>query len=395
MDYISFCQKFFSATGLPVNLLCAGKPVYSSLGDLLSFQPQTTWEVYEPRSNPEFSAINPDLEYGHVRIEGTPYDLFLGPVFTSPVTEDLVRVFLIDAKTPPEYQEAASELLYGIPVGSHPQFIRYLLFLHLCLNHKEVGPEELYTEEDAQSSEREQQFIHTSVESKENEERRSSYAFELELYHHIQQGDPQKLKRFLEHIRQFPSEGKTARSPLRHAKNTFIGVCCKAGVMGAIPGGVDTERVYHLTDLYCMECEQMQSIEDVHRLQYIMLMDFCERVGAARIPKGVSEEILSCMNYIQSHTNAPISLEDVAAHIHRSSSHLMRRFKAELGISVGEYITQCKLEEACDLLTYDSHSLAEISAYLGYSSQSYFQNVFKKQYGMTPMQYRKQHQCRR
>ncbi|MBO6094387.1 MAG: helix-turn-helix transcriptional regulator, partial [Oscillospiraceae bacterium] len=72
-----------------------------------------------------------------------------------------------------------------------------------------------------------------------------------------------------------------------------------------------------------------------------------------------------------------------------SSSYLMRRFKAEVGMSVGDYITKCKLEEACDLLVYGSRSLAEISAYLGYSSQSYFQNVFKKQYGMTPMQYRK------
>lgn len=56
------------------------------------------------------------------------------------------------------------------------------------------------------------------------------------------------------------------------------------------------------------------------------------------------------------------------------------------------YVTKCKLEEACDLLVYGQRSLAEISAYLGYSSQSYFQNVFKKQHGVTPVQYRKQHQ---
>jgi AraC-like DNA-binding protein len=47
------------------------------------------------------------------------------------------------------------------------------------------------------------------------------------------------------------------------------------------------------------------------------------------------------------------------------------------------------MAEACDLLTYSHTPLSEISAYLGFSSQSYFQNVFKKQFGMTPMQYRK------
>ena len=96
------------------------------------------------------------------------------------------------------------------------------------------------------------------------------------------------------------------------------------------------------------------------------------------------------MDYIQSHTNMTITVEEVAKQIHCSSSSLMRRFKAETGMKVGDYVAKCKMEEACDLLVYGERSLAEISAYLGYSSQSYFQNVFKKQYGITPMQYRKQ-----
>ena len=138
------------------------------------------------------------------------------------------------------------------------------------------------------------------------------------------------------------------------------------------------------------ECEQMQTAADVRRLQYVMLMDFTRRCGAAKLPEGVSEEVYRCMSYIQSHTNMPLGVEDVADQIHRSSSWLMRRFRAELGMSVGDYITKCKMDEACELLTYSDRTLSQISAYLGYSSQSYFQNVFRKQLGMTPMQYRRQ-----
>ena len=389
IDYIAFCKRFFAATEIPVNLLYEGRPVYTSLGELLSYQSQEPWPLYPPERNPEFGAINPDLEYGHVRIEGTGYDLFLGPVFTSPVTEELIKAYFVDARIPPEYQEAAEELLRGIPIGSHPQFIRYLLFLHLCLNHKEADIDIFYAEEDERTARRGTQILETAIEAKENENAHNSYAFEMELYHHIQTGDTGRLKRFLDKTQNYPSEGKTARTPLRHAKNTLIGLAAKAGVLGAIPGGVDAERVYQLTDLYMLECEQMQTIEEVHRLQYIMLMDLCQRCGAAKLPKGISAEIHHCMTYIQSHTNGSLGVDDVAEQIHRSSSYLMRRFKAEVGMSVGDYITKCKLEEACDLLVYGSRSLAEISAYLGYSSQSYFQNVFKKQYGMTPMQYRK------
>ena len=42
-----------------------------------------------------------------------------------------------------------------------------------------------------------------------------------------------------------------------------------------------------------------------------------------------------------------------------------------------------------DLLQYSDLSLSQISAYLDYSSQSYFQNVFKKHYGYTPASARK------
>ncbi len=55
-----------------------------------------------------------------------------------------------------------------------------------------------------------------------------------------------------------------------------------------------------------------------------------------------------------------------------------------------EFIMRCKLEEAKALLAYTDKSLSEISSYLCFSSQAYFQNVFKKKYGITPNAYRRQ-----
>ncbi|MDE6963676.1 MAG: helix-turn-helix domain-containing protein, partial [Lachnospiraceae bacterium] len=50
---------------------------------------------------------------------------------------------------------------------------------------------------------------------------------------------------------------------------------------------------------------------------------------------------------------------------------------------------RCKLEEARALLAYTDKSLSEISHYLCFSSQAYFQNVFKKKFGITPGEYRR------
>ena len=226
------------------------------------------------------------------------------------------------------------------------------------------------------------------IENKENEELHSTHYMELELYEHIRNGNPKKLADFLKSTPLNLNEKKLAKSPLRQAKNIFISTVTNVGMIGAIPGGVDVERTYHLMDMYIQECEQLQTLKEINDLQYQMLFDFCEKAGETHIPSGISADIYACMNYIRSHTNEAIRLEDVAAHIDRSTSFIAKKFKSELGFNPGAYISRCKLEEAKSLLTFTEKSLTEISNYLCYSSQAHFQTAFKKQYGMTPMQYR-------
>ena len=60
----------------------------------------------------------------------------------------------------------------------------------------------------------------------------------------------------------------------------------------------------------------------------------------------------------------------------------------ETGMTLGQYVTQIKVDEAKRLMDVTCKSIAEIAEYLGYSSQSHFQRVFKKASGMTPGEYR-------
>jgi AraC-like DNA-binding protein len=57
-------------------------------------------------------------------------------------------------------------------------------------------------------------------------------------------------------------------------------------------------------------------------------------------------------------------------------------------MKLNDYINRQKIEEAKNLLAFSDRSLSEISSYLCFSSQSYFQNLFKKYEGITPLQYR-------
>lgn len=389
MDYIAFCKNYFSVTGLPVNLVNSEGVMYSALGEQLGIPASNPVALWPSERNPEFRSLSSDIVYGSVQIEATGDYVIVGPVFSIPITDELIHQYMQQLATAFEYKEVIAEALASIPQLTHSQFCRHLVFLHQCLNHKEISVQELMAQNAPQQRLQEKDHLQTITENMENEKLHNTYYFEMELYQHIRQGNVTALNDFLNSSKLILKEGKLAQTPLRHAKNLFIGTAAKMGMLGAIPGGVDVEKTYQLIDLYTQECEKLQSIGAIQALQYSMLLDFCRRAGETQIPDGISSEIYVCINFIRSHTNAIISVEDVARQIHRSKSYIMKKFKDELGFTISAFINRCKLEEAKSLLTHSDKSLAEISNYLCLSSQPHFQSLFKKTYGMTPMEYRK------
>lgn len=390
MDYIRFCENFYDAFHIPVNLLKDDQPVYSSLAREIRYLTSVQFHVYTPDKNPEFVAITPDLQYGHVRIEGSGYDLIIGPAFPVRPSDELVRLFMLESQLPNEYRESIAEALYAIPLISQNRFCSLLCFLHQTLNGKIVEPDYFLQEDAEQERARRSEHVRQISDALDNESRHSSYAYEQELWRLVREGNVQLLQEYMS-SNQSQGQRKLAQTPLRHAKNEFIVTVEKAGLLGAIPSGMDAERVYQLIDMYIQECEQLQRTDDVHKLEYVMLLDFCRRSGEAHIPNGLSAEVFQCASFIRERINMPISAEDVARHIHRSRSYTMARFKKEMGLSIGEYMTRCRVNAAKSLLADSDKPLAEISLFLCYSSQSHFQNVFKAETGMTPMQYRKEH----
>lgn len=389
MDYILFCQKYFKATGIPISLLKESVIVYSSLGELLNYSPTTSIPLTPQDRNPDFMHLTPDLEYGSVLIEDTNYAIIVGPIFSVPVTEELVRLFIREQRLPLQYKEQLTELFYSMPVTSHTSLLNQLSLIHLCVNGKDTDYFDIAGTAQKQNYSRNIDYMHQRIEHFEHAQLHNAYTFELGLYECVREGNVKKLTNYLNSITTPPWEGKLAFSPLRHAKNIFISAVQKTGLIGAIPGGLEIEKTYQLMDYYILECEKLHDINAISNLLSAMLFDFCRRCGETRIPDGISSDIFICMSYIRTHTNESITLDDVAAQINRSTSYVMKKFKEELGIHAGSYISRCKLEEAKSMLIYTEKSLAEISSYLCFSSQSYFQNVFKKQYGVTPMQYRK------
>jgi len=105
--------------------------------------------------------------------------------------------------------------------------------------------------------------------------------------------------------------------------------------------------------------------------------------------KKVAKECRFVEQYINNHFREEISLELLSEKVFMNKFYLVHAFKQYKGISPINYLIQLRIKEAKELLSTTNYSISQISESSGFSSQSYFSQVFKKETGMTPNEYRK------
>lgn len=181
--------------------------------------------------------------------------------------------------------------------------------------------------------------------------------------------------------------GVLSSNLLRHNKNTFI-VTTTLISRTAIEAGMNIEDAFKLSDSFIQRCENAKDINEFNTLQYDMVLTFTKEINNLKNKTNdhLSNEVYY---YIIHHLSDAIKTEDIANSLYISRSHLSTIFKKTQGISLNDYIQQIKIDKAKELLKDNSKSIVLISDYLGFSSSSHFNRVFKKITGITPKEYRK------
>ena len=392
MHDFSFCEMFYAAHYVPIAMyegtrfLCASG-FYEDDDPYPFVLPKLT-----AMGSPAIYVSSDTGYYGLVRDGDGIHCFVLGPAYSTPVTDGFVRSYISKNAISTHRYEQIESFLSGIPQYTYNQFMNLLLYLHYTLTGKRLDITQAFGVTDTSYQE-----IIGGIHSEqtcldaESGIQHGTYYFEQQVLDLIRNGEAEKLNRFLlSSVNTLNNrEGKLAENPLRQAKNIFIGWITMVGKSAAISGGLDIEQTYRLIDIYIQECEKLQTEGAVKTLQYNMTIDFAKRVAQQKLPEGVSKDVYSCMQFISSHINEQIGTDDVVAFSGKSRAYLFRKFSLELNMSIGSYITHCRLREAKALLRYTDKSLGEISSYLCFSSQSHFQNIFKKYCNITPGEYRK------
>lgn len=96
-------------------------------------------------------------------------------------------------------------------------------------------------------------------------------------------------------------------------------------------------------------------------------------------------------NLLDRLTTAPeekLSMEDAAAMVNMSYSNFCRTFKSTFGVPYVDFCNTLRIKRAQELLYFTNMSVTEISTQLNFGSISYFNRIFKKHTGFTPLNYR-------
>ena len=92
--------------------------------------------------------------------------------------------------------------------------------------------------------------------------------------------------------------------------------------------------------------------------------------------------------HIDVHFKEPLTLEQLAEEAHMNKFYLSHAFKREYGVSPINYMITKRIEESKYLLAETDLSLSQVAQMLGFSSPSYFSQVFRRTQNLSPMEYR-------
>lgn len=140
------------------------------------------------------------------------------------------------------------------------------------------------------------------------------------------------------------------------------------------------ERAVDLTP-YCNATEKLLIDTLIQELLIVLSKDFVHRELS-------NSKLQDMVDYINVNYAQPITLSLLAKTFFLSESYIARLFRAELHLSVSDYVNSVRLKNACSLLAHTDLSICDIAESVGYGSAYYFSRIFKKVYQVSPSAFR-------
>lgn len=146
--------------------------------------------------------------------------------------------------------------------------------------------------------------------------------------------------------------------------------------------GIPTENILHKR---LANCDTVDELADFVCEYVAAEIDYCSLLQT----KKVGEPIRIAQEYIRTHIDRQMSLEEVSEKAFVSPGYLSTLFKERTGKNFSDYVVEMRVEEAKRLLRQASYNVGEVAERVGYADARHFSKVFQKVVGIKPTAYRK------
>lgn len=146
---------------------------------------------------------------------------------------------------------------------------------------------------------------------------------------------------------------------------------------------ISIDSLLDTTDLSGIDKEIMES-----NIIYQMLTDILLMKNKNNLKKSTFK-IEEIKNFIDQNFEKKISLDDLSLRFYISKYHMSRKFKNVYGVTINNYVTTKKISKSKELLRFSNLTVETIGKEIGIEDNSYFNKIFKKIEGTTPIEFRK------
>lgn len=305
----------------------------------------------------------------------------LGPFFVDDIPPKSLEAQLNKHDLSIPLRQEFMLFLHKLPVISLSRIFEYAIMLYFCITEKKITVSALRYHENTRK-------INGEFIQRESMDAHGTYKGEQEMLRMVREGD----LNYQSHMNKMSITGHLGKlsngDPLRQMKNAVL-VCITLFSRAAIEGGLTPEVSYTLTDHYFQSVEACTAITDLVEIAHTMQDDFIQRVHRCRT-SSLSQPVRACCEYISLHLEDRLSLSMLARQSGYTENYLSKKFKRETTLTPNEYIRRQRLEQAAFLLRTTQDDVQNISERLQFCSQSYFADHFRRYFGVTPTEYRKQ-----
>lgn len=130
--------------------------------------------------------------------------------------------------------------------------------------------------------------------------------------------------------------------------------------------------------------------EDIIKSSIAALVSAGNKLASTEnIREGRKERIVEIMNYIQGHYK-DVTLEELSETFHLSRPYLSKYIKENGGTTFQEAVKKARMKKARTMLKESNQTVESIASYVGYENVEHFNRLFRKSYGITPVQFRRE-----